>query len=213
VRCGLLFLRSTLETGATFSFVQFVKDLSSYNVKIDAKVAAAKAVADAKAAADKAAADAKAAADKAAADAKAAADKAAADAKAAADKAAAAMAAKVAYNTGITYSQLARTPDKYKGKKVKFTGTVIQVMEGSGETQLRVAVNDNYDRILLVSYDSNITSTRVLEDDTVTLKGVNCVEKIAVGKCNFICIEKEITDAKQLLLRKTVGHLILRTFP
>lgn len=26
---------------------------------------------------------------------------------------------------------------------------------------------------------------------------VNRVEKIAVGICNFICIEREITDAKQ----------------
>lgn len=34
------------------------------------------------------------------------------------------------YETGITYDQLARTPDEFEGKKVKFSGKVIQVSEG-----------------------------------------------------------------------------------
>lgn len=80
---------------------------------------------------------------------------------------------KQGYNTGITYNQLSRTPDDYKGEKVKFTGEVIQVMEGSNETQLRVAINSNYDNIALVSYTSNIVSSRVLEDDQITLYGVS----------------------------------------
>lgn len=49
------------------------------------------------------------------------------------DEAAAAKAAEEAqgYETGITYDQLARTPDDFKGKKVKFTGKVVQVIEGT----------------------------------------------------------------------------------
>lgn len=126
-----------------------------------------------KAAAEKAVAE-KAAADKIAAE-KAAKEKAAVD-KAAAKKAAAEKAAKekeerIGYETGITYEQLARTPDKFKGKKAKFTGKVIQVMEDSGETQLRIAVNDDYDTVLIAGYESNITSTRVLENDNVTVRG------------------------------------------
>ncbi len=35
------------------------------------------------------------------------------------------------YETGITYDNIARTPDEYTGKKVKFTGKVIQLIEGS----------------------------------------------------------------------------------
>ncbi|WP_294405607.1 hypothetical protein [uncultured Clostridium sp.] len=77
----------------------------------------------------------------------------------------------VAYDTGITYEQLARTPDDYKDKKVKFTGRVVQVMEGDKETDLRIAVGDNYDTILFVGYNPNITSTRILENDYVTIKG------------------------------------------
>ncbi|GIX57766.1 hypothetical protein BPADB04_27960 [Bacillus paranthracis] len=116
----------------------------------------------------------KAAAEQAAAE-KAAAEKAAAE-QAAAEKAAAEKAAKeeeerIGYETGITYDQLARTPDDFKGKKAKFTGKVLQVMEGQGETQLRVAVNGDYDKVLYVAYKSDILNSRVLEKDNVTVKG------------------------------------------
>ncbi len=77
------------------------------------------------------------------------------------------------FDTGITYDQLARTPSNYEGEKVKFTGTVIQVVEDSGFTQLRIAVNDDYSDTLLVNYISSIISSRVLEDDSVTVRGVS----------------------------------------
>jgi predicted nucleic acid-binding Zn-ribbon protein len=77
------------------------------------------------------------------------------------------------YNTGITYNQLARTPDKYISEKVKFRGKVIQVMEGDGETQIRLAVNDDYDRVLFASFDASVVSSRVLENDTVTIFGTS----------------------------------------
>lgn len=40
------------------------------------------------------------------------------------------------YETGITYDQLARTPDQFIGKKVKFTGKVLQVLESSGKVTI-----------------------------------------------------------------------------
>ncbi|KMN47078.1 hypothetical protein [Bacillus sp. LK2] len=124
--------------------------------------------AEEKAAAEQAAAE-KAAAEKAAAE-KAAAEQAAAE-KAAAEKAAKEEEERIGYETGITYDQLARTPDDFKGKKAKFTGKVLQVMEGQGETQLRVAVNGNYDKVLYIAYKSDIINSRVLENDNVTIKG------------------------------------------
>ena len=60
------------------------------------------------------------------------------------------------YSTGITYDQLARTPDDYIYEKVKFRGTVVQVMEGDGVTQIRLAVGDNYDTILFAEFDSSV---------------------------------------------------------
>lgn len=78
---------------------------------------------------------------------------------------------RIGYDTGITYSQLARTPDDYKGKKAKFSGKVIQVIDGDKETSLRIAVDDNNKNILFVAYKSDITSTRILEDDHVAISG------------------------------------------
>lgn len=78
---------------------------------------------------------------------------------------------KKGYETGITYDQLARTPDDYDGEKVKFRGRVIQVIEGNNETQLRIAVNRDYDKVILVAYDSSIVDKRVLDDDTITIYG------------------------------------------
>lgn len=91
------------------------------------------------------------------------------------DEAKAAKAAEEArgYETGITYDQLARTPDDFKGKKVKFYGKVVQVIEGSGSVQIRLAVEDNYDTILLGEYSSSTVSSRVLEDDYITIYGTS----------------------------------------
>ena len=77
------------------------------------------------------------------------------------------------YETGITYDQLARTPDEFKGKKVKFYGKVIQVMESNDSVQIRLAVDEDYDTILLGEYDPKIVSSRVLENDLVTVYGLS----------------------------------------
>lgn len=80
---------------------------------------------------------------------------------------------KQGYNTGITYDQLARTPDTFIGEKVKFRGKVIQVMEGDSETQIRLAVNSNYDTIVLAAFKSDVVSSRVLEDDMISIYGAS----------------------------------------
>ncbi|ARN64122.1 hypothetical protein BMS97_01710 [Leuconostoc mesenteroides subsp. mesenteroides] len=78
------------------------------------------------------------------------------------------------YKTGITYDQVARTPDDYEGKKMQFTGRVIQVIEDKSETQIRLAVDGNSDNIILVGFDPDILNgSRVLEDDLVTVSGTS----------------------------------------
>lgn len=91
------------------------------------------------------------------------------------DEATAAKAAEEAkgYETGVTYDQLARTPDDFMGKKVKFYGKVVQVIEGGDSVQIRLAVNDNYDTILLGEYSSDTVTSRVLEDDYITIYGTS----------------------------------------
>lgn len=103
-----------------------------------------------------------------------AAEKKAAEDAAAAEAAAAKAAEEAAgYETGITYDQLARTPDEFKEKKVKFSGKVIQVLEGDTTVQIRLAVDGNYDTILFCEYISSIVSSRVLEDDYITIYGTS----------------------------------------
>lgn len=79
----------------------------------------------------------------------------------------------VGYDTGITYDQLARTPDDYKGEKVKFTGKVVQVIEGDYTIQIRFAVNNDYDTILFGEYYPSIVSSRILENDEITIYGTS----------------------------------------
>ncbi len=75
------------------------------------------------------------------------------------------------YNTGITYTQIARTPDDYKGKYVTFTGKVYQVIEGSKTNAIRLAVNNNSSQVIWCEYSTSLTSYRILEDDYVTVYG------------------------------------------
>lgn len=81
---------------------------------------------------------------------------------------------KQAYNTGITYEQLARTPDKLMGRAVNFHGKVIQIIEGDKEVQMRLAVNDDYDKILYCAISKdNLKGTRILENDKITIYGIS----------------------------------------
>lgn len=80
---------------------------------------------------------------------------------------------KKGYETGITYDNLARTPDKYEGKKVKFKGKIVQVMEGDGYTQMRMAVNSNYNQIIYIEIEEGVTKERILEDDVITIMGIS----------------------------------------
>lgn len=81
---------------------------------------------------------------------------------------------KKGYETGITFDQIARTPDDYEGERVKFSGKVLQVMEADdGNVQLRIAENDDYDNVIYAEYDEDIVDSRILEDDQITIMGLS----------------------------------------
>lgn len=74
----------------------------------------------------------------------------------------------------VSFDSLARTPDQYESKNIQLTGKVLQVIEGDDENNLRVAVNGDYNDVVLVEYFRGIMlGTRVLEDDKVTLYGIS----------------------------------------
>lgn len=75
----------------------------------------------------------------------------------------------------IPYDDLARTPDNYTGSNVVFEGEVIQVIEGTGNTTYRINVTKGdygiWDDTVLVYFENDSSSPRILEDDIVTFYG------------------------------------------
>lgn len=76
------------------------------------------------------------------------------------------------YAKNISYKDLSRTPDKFEGKAICYTGEVVQLVEGDGVNALRVAINGDYGNMFYLEYDPKIISERVLEGDTITFYGI-----------------------------------------
>lgn len=58
-------------------------------------------------------------------------------------------------------------------EKIQLTGTVVQNTESDGDHILRVAINGDYDQIILAQIYSSTYNDVIAEDDTVTLYGFN----------------------------------------
>ncbi len=86
-----------------------------------------------------------------------------------------------------SYKEIAREPDKYKGKKAKFKGEVIQVQQvslfGSISYVLRVNVTKTgsyytyYTDTIYVTYVVTEDAPRILEEDIITMYGTLKGEK------------------------------------
>ena len=71
-----------------------------------------------------------------------------------------------------SYEDIARNPDQWSYAAITMTGEVVQLLESTDVNELRIAVNGDYDQIILVDYYPSIMEgTRVLEGDTVTVYG------------------------------------------
>lgn len=75
----------------------------------------------------------------------------------------------VKYDTGITWEDIAR--NGLEGQFCKFEGKIIQVMNGEGYKQYRVAINNDYDKVMLVEIKNGLIDTNLLEDDVIFFKG------------------------------------------
>lgn len=75
------------------------------------------------------------------------------------------------YETGITFNDISRSPDTYKGKKVKFTGRIIQIVEGSYQNSARMSTSGKYDDVVFFTYYNDSIDVRLLEDDMITIYG------------------------------------------
>ena len=77
--------------------------------------------------------------------------------------------------TTIAYDKLARTPDTYKGQKVKMTGYVVQVCSEASSaayySTYRVATAGRYDNVVYLRVNNYGSGSRILEDDRITFYG------------------------------------------
>lgn len=85
---------------------------------------------------------------------------------------------KKGYKTGITFDDLSRNPDDFMGKKVEFTGEVLQVTELSNEVQIRLATKEaswgGYsDDVIYIYFSSDLIDSRILEEDIITVYGTS----------------------------------------
>lgn len=68
---------------------------------------------------------------------------------------------------------MARDKDGLMGEYVKFSGKVVQVMQGDGYNQYRFAVNDDYDQMILIEIANDLIDSNILEDDYITIEGMS----------------------------------------
>ena len=75
----------------------------------------------------------------------------------------------------ISYKNLERTPDKYEGQNVKFSGYVVQVCSEASSplyySTYRVATSGRYNNVVYIYVDNYGSGERILEDDYITFYG------------------------------------------
>ena len=78
------------------------------------------------------------------------------------------------FRSDVSYDEIARHPNDYDWELLTFSGEVAQVIEGDGTTELRIAVDGDYDDIIYGIYDNRILDSRLLEDDKIQFYGESC---------------------------------------
>lgn len=73
--------------------------------------------------------------------------------------------------TEATFEDFSRRPGAHEEEAIRFDGNVLQVIEGKNSSEYRIAVEGDNDHIIYVFLDANSKTTRVLEDDNVTVYG------------------------------------------
>lgn len=78
------------------------------------------------------------------------------------------------FRSDVSYDEIARHPNDYNGELLTFSGEIAQVIESDGMTELRIAVDGDYDDIIYGIYDNRILDSRLLEDDKIQFYGESC---------------------------------------
>ncbi|MDQ0428797.1 flagellar basal body-associated protein FliL [Planomicrobium stackebrandtii] len=100
----------------------------------------------------------------------------------------------------IRFAELNKNPDKYYDKFVQYTGEILQIMEDSSSTVMRLAVTKetygySYDDVVYVTYDG---TTEFVDEDIVTvyglIKGSHTYESQAGYQISLPLLEAELVE-------------------
>ena len=69
-----------------------------------------------------------------------------------------------------SYEQIQRHPDKFKGKNIKLSGKVVQVMDGWFDS-VAFRIEDSSGKIWYVNYSYSDKEAKILENDNITVYG------------------------------------------
>ena len=72
--------------------------------------------------------------------------------------------------TKTNFDFYAKNPGVHKNEKITFTGKALQVIDGTSVTTVRVAVDADSDKVIYLTLPNELTTIRVLDDDTVIVK-------------------------------------------
>ncbi|MBP3198603.1 MAG: hypothetical protein J6I58_03975 [Eubacterium sp.] len=76
------------------------------------------------------------------------------------------------YRTDIDYDSINRKPDDYIGLKLKYSGTVVSVIEDDKNKLVQLNLGDDNDfKSLIVLYTDDVIDVRILENDQLTVYG------------------------------------------
>ncbi len=77
------------------------------------------------------------------------------------------------YNSDITYETLVKYPNENINSTVKFSGTVVEIINSNDEDMSAVwlAVDNDYKNILIVAYKDNVINRNLFVDDKITIYG------------------------------------------
>lgn len=108
-------------------------------------------------------------------------------------------ASKAEYSADYIYDQLSRNPDTYKGKKMKFTGKVLQTGDaGDNMTYARIKINNDVNTVMFITYMNDLLGYRLLEDDNITVYGTSCgiysYKSVGAGTISIPWIHADIIE-------------------
>lgn len=88
------------------------------------------------------------------------------------------------YDTGITFDDIKSNPSEYKHKKATLNGMVLDIEYGKSIHYMLVVVDNDVNKLMSVSFDSDLLPYNLVAGDKITMKAIIGVESTHFFKGN-----------------------------